>query len=109
MFSWGDNQAQCLGTNQDGEFYTEPQKVWAFDVMIDGVGRGPPRSIACGSHFTIVALHQYTGPSEAELIAEERRAEAEAELQRLREAEEVLIATKLDTNNGCPNKLCVCN
>lgn len=89
MFTWGENRDQCLGTQQLGEFYGEPQKVWAFDVMIDGVGRGPPRSIACGTHFTVVALHEYTGPSEAELIAEERRVAAEDELRRLAEAEEV--------------------
>jgi len=89
MFCWGDNRNMCLGTQQDGEFYSEPQKVWAFDVMIDGVGRGPPRSIACGTGFTLVALHEYTGPSEAELIAEERRVAAEEEIERLRAAEEV--------------------
>lgn len=57
--------------------------------MIDGVGRGPPRSIACGTGFTAVALHPYTGPSEEELIAEEERAAAVEELDRLKEAEEV--------------------
>lgn len=101
---------------QPGEFYSVPQKVWAFDVMIDGVGRGPPRSIgasharvpphtrqtdperaltphaACGREFTVVVTHPYTGPTEAELIAEEEAALKAEEDEALRRAEAELKA-----------------
>lgn len=55
--------------------------------MMDGVGRGTPRSVTCGKEFTIVACYPYTGPTEDELIEDEKRAVHEAEQQAIRDAE----------------------
>ena len=33
-----------------------------FGVLVDGVGRGLPRAVACGKEFTLVATYPYEGP-----------------------------------------------
>jgi hypothetical protein len=80
LFTWGSNKFGCLGAEIADEFATHPQRVWAFDVIFDGVGRGTPRSIAVGREFTVVACFPYAGPSEEEVLEAERQAaQAEAE------------------------------
>lgn len=98
MYSWGSNKYGCLGADIEDEFTPVPQRVWAFDVMIAGVGRGSPRSIACGHDFTAVACFPYVGPSEDELIEMEAEklhdvqkvaiVEAEKEIKRQMESEQ---------------------
>lgn len=39
LFAWGSNKYGCLGAEIDDEYTSKPQRVWAFDVMINGVGR----------------------------------------------------------------------
>lgn len=81
LYTWGSNKFGCLGAEVADEFVAYPQKVWAFDVIFDGVGRGAPRSVAAGREFTIVACFPYTGPPEAEAgEAGKRVAEARAEM-----------------------------
>lgn len=31
-------------------------------MLVDGVGRGLPRAVACGKEFTMVATYPYEGP-----------------------------------------------
>ncbi|KAA0177032.1 hypothetical protein FNF27_01362 [Cafeteria roenbergensis] len=72
LFTWGSNKYGCLGAEVVDEFAAYPQKVWAFDVIFDGVGRGTPRSVAVGREFTVVACFPYAGPSEQEVIEAEQ-------------------------------------
>lgn len=72
LFTWGSNKYGCLGAEVVDEFAAYPQKVWAFDVIFDGVGRGTPRSVAVGREFTVVACYPYAGPSEEEAIDAEQ-------------------------------------
>ena len=86
--------------------------------MLDGIGRGVPRSVACGREFTIVATHpcgalarapccaalaedaapppprRYDGPNEVEIMQQENLAVQSAEVTALREAEEDLARAK---------------
>lgn len=32
-------------------------------MLVDGIGRGMPRAVACGKEFTIVATYPYEGPA----------------------------------------------
>ncbi len=95
MYTWGSNKYGCLGVESELEFISTPTRVrrcarllsmrrrltsafvcvsllrlqvWAFDVMISGVGRGSPRSVSCGNDFTVTACFPYVGPSEEELV-----------------------------------------
>lgn len=52
-----------LLAKQDGEQFTaDPGHVGGFGVLVDGVGRGLPRAVACGKEFTLVATYPYEGP-----------------------------------------------
>ena len=31
-------------------------------MLVDGIGRGMPRAVACGKEFTLVATYPYEGP-----------------------------------------------
>ena len=55
---------------------------------MDRVGRGMPRSVACGKEYTLVATYPYEGPSEevAKKLTEEHKLRQEEE--RIREEEE---------------------
>jgi alpha-tubulin suppressor-like RCC1 family protein len=94
VYTWGSNKYGCLGAEIDVDMTPIPQKVWAFDVMMDGIGRGTPRSVTCGMEFTVVACYPYVGPTEEELIEEEEAAVKRAEEEALRRAEmEIAAAT----------------
>ncbi|CAM9901575.1 unnamed protein product [Ectocarpus sp. 12 AP-2014] len=64
LYTWGSNRTGCLGRAlPDGEQYTaDPGHVGGFGVLVDGVGRGLPRAVACGKEFTLVATYPYEGP-----------------------------------------------
>lgn len=52
-----------LLAKEDGEQYSaDPGHVGGFGVLVDGVGRGLPRAVACGKEFTLVATYPYEGP-----------------------------------------------
>jgi hypothetical protein len=61
MYVWGVNKYGALGVDSTDGCQTvfEPAHVTAFNCMLDGVGRGKPRSIACGKYFTVVACHPF--------------------------------------------------
>lgn len=53
----------CGSGPSDGEEFTaDPGHVGGFGVLVDGVGRGLPRAVACGKEFTLVATYPYEGP-----------------------------------------------
>jgi alpha-tubulin suppressor-like RCC1 family protein len=83
LYTWGSNKYGCLGAELADEFVAYPQRVWAFDVIFDGVGRGTPRSIAVGNDFTIVACFPYAGPTEEEILEAQRAAATKKEGARL--------------------------
>lgn len=51
-----------LKTSEGEEFSADPGHVGGFGVLVDGVGRGLPRAVACGKEYTIVATYPYEGP-----------------------------------------------
>lgn len=71
LYTWGSNKYGCLGADVSDEFVAHPQRIDAFDRLVDGVGRGRPRAVACGKDFTIVSCYAYSGPSEEELREKE--------------------------------------
>ncbi|CAM9715922.1 unnamed protein product [Chrysoparadoxa australica] len=97
LYTWGSNRNGCLGRTlpQGSPFTSEPGHVGGFGVLVDGIGRGLPRSFSCGKEFTIVCTYPYEGPimSVAKEIMQEYATEdeeillQEQELARL-EAEE---------------------
>ncbi len=67
LYTWGSNQNGCLGHSIDNKaetFTSVPGHVGGFGAIVGRIGRGMPRSVACGKGYTIVATYKYDGPSE---------------------------------------------
>ncbi|CAM9139716.1 unnamed protein product [Ectocarpus fasciculatus] len=64
LYTWGSNRTGCLGRTlpDDEQYSADPGHVGGFGVLVDGVGRGLPRAVACGKEFTLVATYPYEGP-----------------------------------------------
>eukprot|EP00752_Nemacystus_decipiens_P015195 g13530.t1 len=64
LYTWGSNRTGCLGRTlpDEEQFSADPGHVGGFGVLVDGVGRGLPRGVACGKEFTLVATYPYEGP-----------------------------------------------
>ena len=91
LWTWGSNMNNCLGREIDemDVLYTPvPGHCGGFGSIVERVGRGMVRSVACGKEFTIVATYPYEGPSEnvAKKLMEEE--DLRAEEARIREDEE---------------------
>jgi alpha-tubulin suppressor-like RCC1 family protein len=91
LYTWGSNKNYCLGHQIDEqyvEYTSHPGHCGGFGAIVDRVGRGLPRSVACGKEFTLVATYPYEGPSEevAKKLTEEHALRLEE--QRLAEEEE---------------------
>lgn len=72
LYVWGHNRFHSLGLGPDMESVAvvyAPAKVLQFNTIVDGIGRGKPRSVACGRYFTVVSTHAYTGIDVAEALA----------------------------------------
>jgi len=68
LYTWGSNVNGCLGRliEEKGMSFTpQPGVCSSFGVIVNRIGRGLPRSIACGKEFTVVATYSYEGPTEA--------------------------------------------
>lgn len=98
LWTWGSNEHGQLGRSieeTDVTFSPHPGIV-EFGTIVNRIGRGVPRSVACGHDFTVVATHPYEGPSEQEMIKlletkrrkEQEEKEEEARVLREREEEE---------------------
>lgn len=51
-----------FGPEDEEQFSADPGHVGGFGVLVDGVGRGLARAVACGKEFTLVATYPYEGP-----------------------------------------------
>lgn len=98
LWTWGSNEHGQLGRSikeTDVTFSPHPGIV-EFGTIVNRIGRGVPRSVACGHDFTVVATHPYEGPSEQEMIKlletkrrkEQEEKEEEAKALRAQEEEE---------------------
>mmetsp|Transcript_44779 Transcript_44779/g.136661 ORF Transcript_44779/g.136661 Transcript_44779/m.136661 type:complete len:243 (-) Transcript_44779:481-1209(-) len=93
LYTWGSNRNNCLGRriNETLVDYTpHPGHCGGFGAIVNRIGRGLPRSVACGTHFTVVATHPYEGPTEKtakSLMGDHEREELEKRLERERLAE----------------------
>lgn len=100
LWTWGSNVNMCLGRELDEdleeEFTPWPGHVSGFGSIVDRIGRGLPRSVACGKEFTIVATYPYEGPTEnvARTLMEEEKLRREEE--KLREEEEAALRKRAD-------------
>jgi hypothetical protein len=76
LYTWGSNRYNCLGRDIDEldvEYTPIPGHCGGFGALVDGIGRGLVRQVACGKEFTIVTTWPYEGPdlATAVLILEE--------------------------------------
>ncbi len=69
-------------------FTPKPGIIGGFGAIVNRIGRGFPRHVACGKEFTIVCTFPYTGPNLA--VATKLMEEA-----KIRQQEEMLVK-KLD-------------
>eukprot|EP00636_Phaeomonas_parva_P017066 CAMPEP_0118867600 /NCGR_PEP_ID=MMETSP1163-20130328/11152_1 /TAXON_ID=124430 /ORGANISM="Phaeomonas parva, Strain CCMP2877" /LENGTH=590 /DNA_ID=CAMNT_0006802033 /DNA_START=136 /DNA_END=1905 /DNA_ORIENTATION=- len=92
LYSWGSNTNRCLGRHIDEhhvQYTPVPGHVSGFGTIVRRVGRGLPRSVACGKEFTVVATFPYEGPAEeiAQKLMEEKHLREEEERLKKEEAE----------------------
>ena len=91
LYTWGSNKNYCLGHQIDEnyvEYTPHPGHCGGFGSIVDRIGRGLPRSVACGKEYTLVATYPYEGPSEevAKKLTEEYKLRQEE--QKLKDEEE---------------------
>jgi alpha-tubulin suppressor-like RCC1 family protein len=70
LYTWGSNEHGQLGRSieeADVRFTPFPGVV-EFGTIVNQVGRGQPKLVACGHDFTVVTTHPFDGPSEEEMI-----------------------------------------
>jgi len=84
LYTWGSNKHGALGRvieEKNKSFTPIPGIVIEFGTIVNRIGRGLPRSVACGREYTIVATYPYDGSSEEEAIKimEQKRLRDEAE------------------------------
>jgi hypothetical protein len=102
LYTWGSNKNLALGheISEDEVDYTPfPGICSGFGAIVDRIGRGMPRSVACGKQFTIVATYAYEGPQEdvaKKLMEEIKLREEEEELRQEEERREEAQQRKRD-------------
>lgn len=93
LYVWGYNRYSALGLGpayDTQRVLPSPVAVGQFDRIIDGIGRGKPRSVACGKFFTVVACHAFDEDAERggpdgrrmSMVEKELRDSAYSELSR---------------------------
>ena len=84
LYSWGSNNCGQLGRiidERDVTYTGDPGHVGGFGAIVNKIGRGFPRRLACGAEFTICATYPYEGPDLAtatKLMEEAKIREQEA-------------------------------
>lgn len=84
LYTWGSNSCGQLGRlidEKDVNYTGIPGHVGGFGSIVDKIGRGIPRSLCCGSEYTVVATYPYEGPDLAtatKLMEETKIREQEA-------------------------------
>lgn len=72
------------------EFTSVPGHCGGFGAIVDRIGRGLPRYVACGREYTVVSTWPYEGPNidvAKKLMEEARLREEEALLQQQHNAQ----------------------
>eukprot|EP00595_Chromulina_sp_UTEXLB2642_P003037 CAMPEP_0196762222 /NCGR_PEP_ID=MMETSP1095-20130614/1624_1 /TAXON_ID=96789 ORGANISM="Chromulina nebulosa, Strain UTEXLB2642" /NCGR_SAMPLE_ID=MMETSP1095 /ASSEMBLY_ACC=CAM_ASM_000446 /LENGTH=363 /DNA_ID=CAMNT_0042112749 /DNA_START=519 /DNA_END=1610 /DNA_ORIENTATION=+ len=88
LYTWGSNINGCLGRRideKDVQFTNKPGVVSGFGAIVNRIGRGLPKHVACGKEFTVVCTYPYSGPSfviAAKLMEEAKIREQETLLAR---------------------------
>lgn len=88
LYSWGSNAHGQLGRKieeKDVNYTSIPGHVPGFGALVGRIGRGFPRSMTCGTDFSVVATYPYEGPDYAvatKLMEEAKIREQEALLSR---------------------------
>jgi len=88
MYTWGSNSHGQLGRKideKDVNYTGIPGHVGGFGAIVGKVGRGFPRSVSCGSEFTVCCTYPYEGPDYAtatKLMEEAKIREQEALLEK---------------------------
>ena len=91
MYTWGSNSHGQLGRKideKDVNYTGMPGHVGGFGAIVGKIGRGFPRSVACGQEFTICCTYPYEGPDYAtatKLMEEAKVREQEALLAKRKE------------------------
>lgn len=92
LYTWGSNKFNCLGRRideRDVEYTGIPGHCGGFGAIVNKIGRGFPRYVACGKEYTVVSTFPYEGPNldvAIKLMEESKLREEEANLQRLQES-----------------------
>lgn len=100
LFSWGSNSQGALGRRideKDVPYTPMPGHVAGFGALVNRIGRGFPKSIACGRDYSVVCTHPYEGPDIAvatRLMEEAKIREQEASLAQNR-ADDAAAASAL--------------
>ncbi len=84
LYTWGSNHNNCLARKleeRDVNYSCVPGHCGGFGAIVNNIGRGLPRIVACGKEFTIVATYPYEGPNldVAKKLMEEARVREEEE------------------------------
>ena len=88
LYTWGSNNHGQLGRKideRDVNYSGLPGHVGGFGAIVDKTGRGFPRSVTCGTEFTVVSTYPYEGPDLAtatKLMDEAKIREQEALLEK---------------------------
>jgi E3 ubiquitin-protein ligase HERC4 len=88
MYTWGSNSHGQLGRKideKDVNYTGTPGHVGGFGAIVGKIGRGFPRSVSCGTEFTITCTYPYEGPDFAtatKLMEEAKIREQEALLEK---------------------------
>lgn len=91
LYTWGSNTNGCLGhkiDELDVNYTYNPGHVGGFGALVNRIGRGFPRYVACGKEFTVVATLPYQGPdvTVATKLMEEAKIREQEELLKRRAA-----------------------
>lgn len=92
LYTWGSNKNMCLGRKideKDVQYTPHPGHCGGFGAIVNKIGRGFPRYVACGHEYTVVSTHPYEGPNldvAIKLMEESKLREEEAQLQRLQDS-----------------------
>lgn len=102
IYTWGSNKNNCLGRTLDPPdllFTPNPGHVGGFGALVDGIGRGLPRSVACGKEYTVVATYPYEGP--IPLVAKQLMDQLANEEEELRlAAEQMALQDELERDRA---------
>ena len=105
MINYNTNENKYLPNNNENknekeeeEYSCIPGHVSGFGSLVDRIGRGMVRNVACGKYFTVLSTFPYEGPTEkvAIIMIEEMKLE---ESKRNMQSDHTNIKQLSDDNN----------